>query len=85
VVQKVLFPGYIENRQSRASQGILGFECNPDLNHALSPSLGSASTPLIGLRKRAVYLPDPLPFLPQIDLEATRALSDDNLLELLLA
>jgi hypothetical protein len=39
----------------------------------------------IGLQKRAVYLPDPLPFLPQIDLEATRALSDDNLLELLLA
>jgi hypothetical protein len=58
------------------------------LNHALSPSLGSASTfctPLIGLQKPAVYLPDPLPFLPQIDLEATKALSDDNLLELLLA
>src|SRR5271166_1350759 len=34
VVQKVLFPGYTENRQSRASQGIPGFECNPDLNHA---------------------------------------------------
>ena len=34
MVQKVLFLGYTENRQSRASQGIPGFECNPDLNHA---------------------------------------------------
>jgi len=34
VVQKVLFPGYTGNRQSRASQGIPRFACNPDLNHA---------------------------------------------------
>src|SRR5208283_5944806 len=33
-VQKVLLPGYTENRQSRAGQGIPSFECNPDLNHA---------------------------------------------------
>ena len=34
VIQEVLFPGYTGNRQSRASQGIPRFECNPDLNHA---------------------------------------------------
>src|SRR5271166_6064407 len=45
VVQKVLFPDYTGNRQSRASQGIPRFECNPDLNHAvycrLTPKLAT--------------------------------------------
>ena len=31
----MLSPDYTGNRQSRARQGIPGFGCNPDLNHAL--------------------------------------------------
>src|SRR5208282_5361347 len=31
---KSAVPGYTGNRQSRASQGIPRFACNPDLNHA---------------------------------------------------
>jgi|SRR5208283_1152043 len=46
VVQKVLPPGYTENRQSRASRGIPGFECNPDLNHALRARRQLKSNPL---------------------------------------
>jgi hypothetical protein len=34
VVQKVLVPGYTENRQSRANKGIPRFDCYPVLNHA---------------------------------------------------
>jgi hypothetical protein len=36
VVQKVLVPGYTENRQSRANKGIPRFDCYPVLNHARS-------------------------------------------------
>src|SRR5208283_1387080 len=32
--QNLPFSGYIESRQSRASQGIPRFACNPNLNHA---------------------------------------------------
>src|SRR5271166_627867 len=52
VVQKVLFPGYTENRQSRASQGIPGFECNPDLNHAVLRTSLSMSALAVVLRYR---------------------------------
>jgi hypothetical protein len=34
VVQKVVVPGYTENRQSRTRKGIPRFECYPVLNHA---------------------------------------------------
>jgi hypothetical protein len=37
VVQKVVVPGYTENRQSRTSKGIPRFECYPVLNHAGEP------------------------------------------------
>src|SRR5271165_4338802 len=50
--KKVLFPGYTGNRQSRASQGIPRFACNPDLNHAprMTRSFGSSrKTPRIGV------------------------------------
>jgi hypothetical protein len=35
VVQKMVVPGYTENRQSRTSKGIPRFECYPVLNHAV--------------------------------------------------
>jgi hypothetical protein len=36
VVQKLVVPGYTENRQSRTRKGIPRFECYPVLNHAVS-------------------------------------------------
>jgi len=38
----VLSPDYTGNRQSRARQGIPGFGCNPDLNHALPVGFSGA-------------------------------------------
>src|SRR5271157_5097112 len=42
VVQNLPFLGHTESRQSRASQGIPRFACNPDLNHALGVATTSA-------------------------------------------